>query len=157
MGLLFYRKYFLCRIWPRKNSFVKKHQNLPFSQSFSESGNIPISRVQRWHLRTISLSNQPKLKCTTHTVQENIRRKDSKRSTAQSPKDLSTSLWLERAPQMVRSNWLSELSSRPLRSSTFSPIRTHWRSFSKLLSKEVPEKTQQELDQVVPSDVKLLM
>ena len=88
------------------------------------------------------------------TVLENIRRKDSKRSTAQSPRDSSTSLWSERAPTMVRSNWQSELSSRPLRSSICSLIRTHWRSSLRLSCREEPERTQQESDPAVPSGVK---
>merc|ERR1712224_655758 len=154
MGLLFYRKYFLCRTWLKKNFITKKQPISLFCQSFSESGNIKISSLQKWHWRTTSQSNQQNIKCTTHTVQENIRRKDSKRSTAQSLKDSSTSLWLEIALTTVRSNWLSGFSSRPWRSSTSSLIRTHWRSFSRLSCREEPERTQRELDPVVPSDVK---
>jgi len=93
--------------------------------------------------RLISNVKQQNIKCTTHTVLENTRRKDSKRSTAQSLRDSSTSLWSERVLKMVRSRWLLELSSKLLKSSTSSLTRTHWRSFSRLSCKAEPERTQQ--------------
>merc|ERR1719213_1297867 len=88
---------------------------------------------------------------------DNIKRRDSRRSLAQSPKDLPISSWLVTTDKMVRNNKLSESSSKPLRSSTFLLDKTHSKSCSRPSFKVVPEKTQPELVQVVPSEDKLLM
>merc|ERR1711907_209190 len=67
------------------------------------------------------------------------------------------SSWLVTTDKMVRNNKLSESSSKPLRSSTFLLETTHSKSCSRPSFKVVPEKTQPELVQVVPSEDKLLM
>merc|ERR1711976_738144 len=101
-----------------------------------------------------SATSNPKF--SLHTLLENIKRRDSIRSPAQSPKDLPISSWLVTTDKMVRNNKLSESSSKPLRSSTFSLDKTHSKSCSRPSFKVVPEKTQPELVQV-PSEDKLLM
>jgi len=94
------------------------------------------------------------LKCTSHTLLVNIKRRDSKKSNAQLPRDSSINSWLVPKDKTVRNKFVSESSDKHSKSFTSSPGKTHLKFFSKLSSRADAEKTQQELVPVVPSEDK---
>merc|ERR1712003_574162 len=147
-----------CLKLKKKNSTSETTaSDLPFSQNFSESGHTRTFNAPSIPLSNISQSETSNLKCTLHTPLENIKRRDSRKFHAQSPKDSQISSWLVTTDKMVRNNKPSESSDKLLRSFTFLPDKTHSKSCLRPSFKVVPEKTQQELVQEVLSEDKLLM
>merc|ERR1712232_1418474 len=99
MGLFLYS---FCRIknfFPQARCLKPKKKNssskttvsdLPFSQNFSESGHTRTFNALSIPLSNIFQSEASNLKCILHTLLENIKRRDSRRFHAQSPKDSQT-------------------------------------------------------------------
>jgi hypothetical protein len=106
---------------------------------------------------TTSKSRVLNPKCTSHTLLVNIKRKDSKKSLAQLPKDSLINSWWVCQDKTVRNKSVSEFSDKHSKSFTFLLEQTHLKFFSKLSSKEDAEKIPQELVPEVPLEDKLLM
>merc|ERR1712127_889426 len=108
--------------------------NLLSLQCFSENGLTIKLNAPSNPLSTTFPARPPRPKCTSHTLLVNIKRRDSKRSNAQSLRDSSINLWSVTIDKTVRNKWLSEFSDNVLRRFIFSPDKTHFLSYSRLSS-----------------------